>query len=92
MDKAGVAEVQRLLTRLAFKPGPADGVLGQWLQDQVGGQRRPGGAVDVQAHRQAILETDLFDVQVALGEGVAGPMWRKVLAIYQDYKQELRNA
>jgi TPR repeat protein len=28
-DKAGVAEVQRLLTRLAFKPGPADGVLGE---------------------------------------------------------------
>ena len=29
LDKAGIAEVQRLLTRLAFKPGPADGVLGQ---------------------------------------------------------------
>ena len=28
LDKAGIAEVQRLLTRLAFKPGPADGVLG----------------------------------------------------------------
>ena len=28
LDKAGIAEVQLLLTRLAFKPGPADGVLG----------------------------------------------------------------
>ncbi len=28
LDKAGIAEVQRLLARLAFKPGPADGVLG----------------------------------------------------------------
>ncbi len=29
LDQAGIAEVQRLLARLAFKPGPADGVLGQ---------------------------------------------------------------
>lgn len=29
LDKAGIAEVQRLLARLAFKPGPADGVLGR---------------------------------------------------------------
>ena len=27
-----------------------------------------------------------------VGEGVAGPVWRKVLAIYKNYKQELRNA
>jgi D-alanine transaminase len=28
----------------------------------------------------------------AIGEGIAGPVWRKVLAIYQGYKQELRHA
>lgn len=28
LDRVGTAEVQRLLARLAFKPGPADGVLG----------------------------------------------------------------
>ena len=27
-----------------------------------------------------------------VGEGIAGPVWRKVLAIYQGYKQELRHA
>ncbi len=29
LDKAGIAEVQLLLARLAFKPGPADGILGR---------------------------------------------------------------
>jgi TPR repeat protein len=28
LDRLGVAEVQRLLARLAFRPGPADGILG----------------------------------------------------------------
>ena len=29
LDKAGIAEAQRLLARLGFKPGPADGILGR---------------------------------------------------------------
>lgn len=26
-----------------------------------------------------------------IGNGVAGPVWRKIISIYKDYKQELRN-
>jgi D-alanine transaminase len=26
-----------------------------------------------------------------IGDGVAGEYWKKIIAIYQDYKQELRN-
>ena len=56
LGKAGIVEVQRLLARLAFKPGPADGVLGQHTVREIKLYQRFAGLPDDGKATPALLQ------------------------------------
>ena len=56
LDKSGIAEVQRLLARLAFKPGPADGVMGQRTVREIKLYQRFAGLPDDGTATEALLQ------------------------------------
>ncbi len=56
LGKSGIVEVQRLLARLAFKPGPADGVLGQHTVREIKLYQRFAGLPDDGKATPALLQ------------------------------------